>query len=97
MPQLLSWQTPPAGASGALFIPQWGMDDLASVAEPGAGSGLWRRGNDHLAEIELNRLIERFRSAVTAHALCKTVKTAQAVAEAPARGCLLLLWGQNEC
>ena len=33
-------------------------------------------------EIELNRLIERFRSAVTAHALCKSVKTAQAVAEA---------------
>ena len=35
-----------------------------------------------LQEIELNRLIERFRSAVRAHALCKTVKTAQAVAEA---------------
>ena len=35
-----------------------------------------------LQEIELNRLIERFRSAVTAHALCETVKTAQAVAEA---------------
>ena len=39
-------------------------------------------GMTALQEIELNRLIERFRSAVTAHVLCKSVKTAQAVAEA---------------
>jgi hypothetical protein len=31
-------------APAALFIPQWGMDDLASVAEPGAGKLIMEAG-----------------------------------------------------
>jgi len=31
-------------APAALFIPQWGMDDLASVAEPGAGKRIMEAG-----------------------------------------------------